>query len=161
MLFGAVRFEFVEESHSFFVRNKVLLSKHGAMLAAGCWMLLDAALQQGGCKLLSEMVLCAETERQRLCSLQLEKGTVSLSQAQDGQVIALISCLCLRKSPASFALSGEQGLQAAGGCARGGQLSPCGAVKPPYVLWIAPASRLSCRQTAVCSRTCSSGAADT
>lgn len=53
--------------------------------------LLNAVLEQGDGRLLSGMVLCAKTERP--CSTQLDKGTISLSQTQNGEVIALLSFL--------------------------------------------------------------------
>ena len=89
--------------------------------------LLTTVLEQGDHRLLSEMVLCAETERERLCTAQLVKGTILPSRAQNGQVIALISFLCPRKISSKLCPEWRAGapsrqLEAV---LKGGQPSPC------------------------------------
>ena len=100
--------------------------------------LLNAVLLWG--QLLSGMVLCAETERERLCRAQPEKGTISPSLAQNGQVLALISFLCPRKISSKLCPEWRAGAPSRqlGAVLQGDQLSPCvaqpqqgGAAKTP------------------------------
>lgn len=83
MLLGAGRFVCFEESESFL---QSLCKAERQSLTDKIWgktlcQLLSAVLEQGDGRLLSEIVLCAKTERP--CSTQLEKGTISLSRAQN------------------------------------------------------------------------------
>lgn len=97
ILLRAGKFAFFEESDSFL---QSLCKAERQSLTNKIWgktlcQMLSAVLAKGDGRLLSGMVLCAKTERP--CSTQLEKGTISLSQAQNGEVIALLSFLGPRK----------------------------------------------------------------
>lgn len=65
--------------------------------------------------------------RERLCSAQLEKRTISLSQAQNGHVIAQISFLCPRKISSKLCPEWRVGAPSTQleAVLKGGQLSLC------------------------------------
>lgn len=124
--------------------------------------LLSAVLEQGDCRLLSGTVPCAKTERP--CSTQLEKGTISLSQVQSGEVIALLSFLGPRKissklCPKWRVTAPSRQLQAV---LKDSQPSPCAvqpqqgnAAKPPLYPLNSSSFQAFLKEAAVHPRDCS------
>lgn len=161
---GQAGFAFFEESDSFL---QSLCKAERQNRTDKIWdktlcQLLRAVLKRGDGRLLSGMALCAKTERSY--SRQLEKGTISLSQAQNGEVIALLSFLGPRKissklCPEWRARTPSRQLEAV---LKDSQLSPCAAqpqqcnaAKPPSCPLDCSSFQAFLKEAAVQLRNCS------
>lgn len=107
ILLRAGKFPFLEES-DFFLQS--LCKAERQSLSDKIWgktlcQMLSAVLEKGDGRLLSEIVLCAKTERP--CSTQLEKGKFHCHKHKIERSLPCFTSLAPEKSPENFGPSGE------------------------------------------------------